>query len=330
MSNNIALLNIQLPANFAALSGLGDDDLSQGVSAGFPVMSIRGAKWRISEGGEEKPIYIPGSTDLAPSIRVVLLKANPNISKIYYEGAYVEGSDAPPACSSSDGFHPSPDAPKPQAQSCGACKHNVWGSKISPSGAKIKACGDARRMAILPSDDLQFAPILLRVPGASLTDLADYGKKLKKAGAPYAAVVTKLSFDPAASYPKILFTFERVLTAAEITVVAGRMADPSIEDVIGGAVPVPAAAAEQRSTATQQAPADEPAAEVPAPTPAPAPARTRTRAAAPAQAAATQAPPPDNVVPLHTAAAPAAEPAGVVSGHDVAADIEAELAGLSL
>lgn len=319
MSNNaLALLNINLPANLGALAAFVEsDDLSDGVRGGFPVMSIRGAKWRISEGGEEKPIYIPGTNDLAPSIKVVLLKANPNISKIFYEGAYVEGADTPPTCRSDDGVTPAADSAKPQSPNCASCKHNVWGSKISPAGKKIKACGDARRMALLPADDLDFPAILLRIPGASLVDLADYGKQLKKAGVPYQAVVTRLSFDPAASFPKVLFNFDRVLTQEEITRVVQRLDDPSIEDVIAGALP------ELPAADPAPAPAD------PAPAPAPA-ARTRTRAAAQPQAQAAAAAPAAaaNVVQMPTNA-PAAD-AGVSLGDDVAADIEAELAGLAL
>jgi hypothetical protein len=180
-SNALTIPQIQLPA--AILAQLGDfagaDDLSSGVSSGFPVMSIRGAKWRIVEGGEEKPIYIPGTTDLAPAIRVVLLRSNPAVSKTFYAEAFAEGSDAKPDCFSHDGVVPSPEAQKKQCASCAACPQNVWGSKISPSGSKIKACADVRRVAILPSDDLDYSPILLRIPAASLGDLAGYGKALK-------------------------------------------------------------------------------------------------------------------------------------------------------
>lgn len=237
MSSNIAIipkfdLNPALLAQFQALGG-DVDDLSTGVSQGFPVMSIRGAKWRIVEGGEENPIYMPGTKDLAPAVRIVLLRANPALAKTFYAGQYVEGADTPPDCASNDGIAPSPDSPKPQAASCATCLNNVWGSKISPSGAKIKACADVRRMAILPSDDLEYSPILLRVPGASLGDLAAYGKALKQRGIPYSMVVTKLSFDAEASYPKILFQFERMLTPEEMQVVAERLTDPLVEDVLG-------------------------------------------------------------------------------------------------
>jgi hypothetical protein len=236
MSSNIAIipqfnLSADLAAEFAAFTGA--DDLDQGISGGFPVMSIRGAKWRVVQGGEEHPVYMPGTKDLSPFVKVVIMKANGNLSKTYYEGQFVEGSDAKPDCSSNDGSTPSPDSPKPQSKTCATCPKNEWGSKISPGGAKIKACADVRRLAILPADDMEYDPILLRIPGASLGDLAAYGKALKARGIPYSAVVTKLSFDADAAFPKVMFAFERVLTPEEMRHVLGRLNEPIVSDVLG-------------------------------------------------------------------------------------------------
>lgn len=329
MSNNaLALLQAQLPANLAALMPLaGGDDLSSGVSGGYPVISIRGAKWRMVEGGEEKPIYMPGTTDLAPAIRVVLLKANPNVSKTFYAGAYVEGSDAKPDCTSADGIRPDADSAKPQCETCAACPHNQWGSKITPSGSKTKACADVRRMAILPSEDLNHPPILLRVPAASLADLAAYGKQLKKVGVPYAGVVTKLSFDAQAAYPKIVFAFERPLSADEVNVVVQRLGDPTVEDVIAGVMPeLPAtegAAPAQTAAAAPAAPRRRAAAPAPAPVQAAAPAVATAAAPAPAPATVIQ-------MPAAPAPAPAVQAEPVVASGSIADDIEGALRGLSL
>ena len=254
MSDLIVPPQMQLSADVAARldAAIGQDDLDAGVSSSFPVMSIRGAKWRVVEGGEEKPVYIPGTTDLAPAVRVVLLRSSPHVAKVYYADAYVEGSDMAPTCFSNDGIRPDPSAESPQSETCATCPHNVWGSKISPSGSKIKACADVRRMAILPAEDLSYPPILLRVPAASLNDLATYGRALKKHGVRYNAIVTKLSFDPDASYPKIMFRFERVLTPEEQQLVVAALDHTSLDDILGlsvhagppVALPAPAAADE--------------------------------------------------------------------------------------
>lgn len=333
MSNALIIPQINLPANvMSALAelGAGVDDLSQGVSSGFPVMSIRGAKWRIVEGGEEKPIYIPGTTDLAPAIRVVILRSNPAVSKTFYKDAFQEGSDAKPDCFSHDGVVPSPEAQNKQCATCAACPQNVWGSKISPSGSKIKACADVRRVAILPSEDLDYSPILLRIPAASLGDLAQYGKQLKQRGIPYTAVVTKLSFDPDASYPKLMFQFERVLTEAEILKVIERAKEPVVEDVLGlnearGAASTPPAqsAHVQNVAAVIQTPAvTPPPAEQPiVPPPAETPKATRGRKATSGFGGAATPPAEQPQAEAPQQAAPAG---------DVLASLNATLANLAL
>ena len=338
MSNIAVIPQINLPAELMSQfqAFVGEDDLNAGVSAGFPVMSIRGAKWRIIEGGEEHPIYLDGTRDLAPYVKVILLRANAAVSKVFYEGQYVEGSDASPDCYSNDGVAPAADATRPQCATCAACPKNVWGSKISPSGSKIKACADVRRVAVLPAADLDYSPILLRVPGASLSDLAAYGKALKQRGIPYAAVVTKLSFDPDAAFPKIMFQFERVLTQEELAKVADRIGEPVIEDILGTTV---------RGVAPAAAPAAEDKFGIPADVTAPAGNATAAASAqaSPSVAAAedtdqseTDSAPDVETKPRaarkttakKTATEPEAAPAA--SGNAMADDLDAALAALNL
>lgn len=323
MSNIAIIPKINLPAEMLQhfQSFVGADDLDAGVSAGFPVMSIRGAKWRIVEGGEEHPIYLPGTKDLAPFVKVVILRANANISKTFYAGQYVEGSDAAPDCYSNDGVTPASDAVNPQCESCAKCPQNVWGSKISPSGSKIKACADVRRVAILPAEDLDYSPILLRIPGASLSDLAQYGKALKQRGIPYAAVVTKLSFDPDAAFPKVMFQFERVLTQEEMVKVAERMGEPIIDDILGltsrgTPAPAPVSAEDKFGIPADAAPPATPV-EEPAEEPSKEPAKPKATRKPKAEPASEQAPP--------TVAAAPAEPSNAMVD-----DIDAVLAAMNL
>lgn len=233
MSTGISLFEGKaVPAHIAKMFGVSENtDLTQGVGIGFPVFSIRGSKWRIKKGGEETLITIPNTDDAAPAIEVVMLKANPSLSKTYYKAAYVEGSDAEPDCFSNDGLKPDPAVQNPQCATCAACKQNVWGSKISPQGKQIKACADVRRVACAPAGDLSQV-ILLRVPGASLGDLAKYGGDLAKAGVSYSAVVTKLAFDADAAFPKITYKALRYLTADEAETVLQTMASGIVETVV--------------------------------------------------------------------------------------------------
>ena len=203
----------KLPAHLRAFfEDEAADDLSEGVSGGFAVVSLRGGKWRVKHRGEETPITKTdedGDAIPVPNLDVVIIKASPNVSKIWYEKKYSEGDDAAPDCFSTDGIKPDPSSVKPQCGTCAACPKNVFGSRITEDGKKAKACGDSRRLAVLPLHDLDNemlgGPMLLRVPAASLGDLATYGSALKAAGFDYRRVGTRISFDMTVAYPKLVF-----------------------------------------------------------------------------------------------------------------------------
>ncbi len=230
---------MNLPAELAEFfdpTGM-EDDLSAGVSGGFSILSFRGSKWRVKHaGGEEMVTNDEG--DPRASLEMVFLKASPDISKTYYEGGYTEGSDQPPTCVSTQGVTPDKDSTTPQAPSCAACPHNQWGSRITDDGRKGKACSDSRRIAVVPAFDMENetygGPMLLRVPAASLNDLKSYGLGMKKKGFPYNAIVTRVSFDPEPSYPKLIFKPVRPITADEAGVLASHYQSDKIENILSG------------------------------------------------------------------------------------------------
>lgn len=228
MSNAVATINPNLPAAIRNLLAKQGSEVMQevtgGVTSGFPIISYRGKAWRIRKGGEETNV-VNDEGDPVPAIEVVLIKSNPMPSKIYYEKEYEEGATDSPICWSADGMKPDPGVQKPVCKTCAACPNNAWGSKITKQGTKTKACADARRMAVTSRQELEEhgdkAPLyLMRVPPASLNPLKDYAEKvLKPKGIPYFAVVTKVSFDVQASYPKMLFKATRHLTEDEAVAV---------------------------------------------------------------------------------------------------------------
>ena len=129
-----------------------------------------------------------------------------------------------PDCSSDDGITPRADSPNKQCDTCAACPQNVWGSKISrTSGAKIKACTDSKRMAVLPPNnqdrfsDRDADLYQLSIPPASLGDWGTFVRSLGTlpVPAPYNGVVVDVSFDSNASYPKLLFKPMRYLEQDE-------------------------------------------------------------------------------------------------------------------
>jgi len=240
MSNDVALFDkANLPAHLAQMFPASNDLSANVSSGGFPHLSIKGKVWTVVRGRDDKQVILNEEGDPRSSIEVVIVKANPQISKVFYMGGYTEGSDAKPACYSNDGIAPAADAQEPQSKKCAICPHNQWGSKISDSGAKIKACTDSRRLAVAPAGDLK-DPMLLRVPAASLKSLSEYGDMFARKGVPYQAAVTKMRFDPEAASPKLLFRFERFLDADDAATVREMMQAPVVSNIVGdGPVSVP-------------------------------------------------------------------------------------------
>lgn len=217
-----------IPANFGQVStkfaqSSVQDDLSSGIQSSFGLIGYKGKVWSIRYRGDDTPLMRDDGDGPRGSIEVVILKASPNISKIWYEQGYVEGSSAAPDCFSNNGIAPEPTSAKRQSDSCALCPHNQWGSRITPAGKQGKACADSKRLAVVPLGDLNNemfgGPMLLRVPAASLQDLAMYGQKMNQMGYPYYSIGTKISFDAAESYPKFVFSGLRPLNDAEADIV---------------------------------------------------------------------------------------------------------------
>lgn len=266
-----------------------NDDLTSGVSGGFAVMSFRGSKWRVKHGGEETPI-VDQDGEAVPSLRAVLVKANRNISKVYYAKKFEEGSLDEPDCLSIDGIVPDPGVQNPVSKQCATCPKNAFGSRITDSGKKAKACSDNRRMVIVPEGDLaneRFGgPMLLRIPPASLADLAAFGRKVKQAGYRYNTVVTRIGFDMDAAYPKLNFRAVRPLSDEEANELVGLLDDPDFQSKMEAIL---ASAVDYQAPAEEAEEEEDPVFEQP-PAAKPAPAAAKKKAAAKKPVAA--APPP--------------------------------------
>lgn len=222
-----------LPAHIANLPGISEDDLISGTGGGFPVISIKGKVFTIVRGDERTMVTRPDADgEPAGSIEVVILKANPNLSKTYYPKGYEEGTADKPTCYSNDGIAPGQDAQEPQSVKCATCAHNQWGSKISENGSKVKACSDVRRLAVAPLNQLN-DPMLIRVPAASLKPLGEYGSALKKRGVKYPAVVTKISFDFSVAHPALVFKPVAFITEEMATQVQEVMRGDMVTQIIG-------------------------------------------------------------------------------------------------
>jgi len=178
-----------------------NDDLALGTSRGAHC-SIRAARFRlINANGEEY---------LVPDLHldVVIIRANPKTSKLYFDGAYAPDSGTPPTCYSDNGIGPSSNALQPQSSTCSACPHNQMNSKINPqTGKGSKACSDRQKLAFIIQGDTAVNVYELQVPPDSLGNLRAYRDFLRqqKDKPDMGQMVTRLTFDDKASHPRLKF-----------------------------------------------------------------------------------------------------------------------------
>lgn len=216
------------------------DDLGAGIQSGFAVVSYRGKVWRIKHGGTERDLT---NEDGSPRfyLDVVILKASPILSKIFYEKGYEEGSTAAPDCFSVNGVTPDPASPKKQAQVCAACPHNAFGTRRLANGemGKGKACQDSKRLAVVPAGDIDNealdGPMLLRVPAGSFKDLKTYADAMNSQGFPYYGVATRISFDMKQAFPQLVFRPLHALNDEEAARVLSLRDGPDVARVLNEA-----------------------------------------------------------------------------------------------
>ena len=324
--SNIVPSNIQIPAHLAKVVGQPSalsSALAGGLSGGasYPRISIKGARFRIVEDGTETVLE---DTKLS----VVIVGANPRLSKTYYAKQWTPDSEpASPDCQSLDGVRPSSDSTSPQNDLCASCPMNAWGSKVTPMGQQIKACADQKRLAVVASNDPTGPIYLLQVTPAALKGLAAYQKELSHRGIPVEAVKTVVTFDTDASFPKLMFKFGGFLDEDEYAAVEELFGSDAVLEITGEkemAAPEPEPAPKP---AAAKAAAAKPAAK-PKAAPAPEP---EEEPAAPKRGfgAKTKAAEPEEEAPAPKAAAkPKAATKPVVEKAAAAGSLADEIAGL--
>lgn len=181
----------------------------EGVS--FPRISIRAGRYRLCEAGVE--------TVVGTSLDVIIVGANPKVSKVFYNKAYDSSADnVRPACFSNDGIKPDSSVESPVCDNCAGCPNNELGSKILPSGAKSKLCADQRHLAVVAAADPSKV-YALTVPVSGMKAMREYLKELGNYGLAPEEVVTELGFDDSASYPKITFKHKSYVPETAISAV---------------------------------------------------------------------------------------------------------------
>lgn len=251
MANNIIAFpsNGQLPAYLQkAKSAVSFAAFYSGVAPSFDVLSIKGKGFALIRNGERQVIPDPADPDEpARALNLVLLNANPAVSRIYYEAEWEDGQSDKPDCFSNDGVAPASDAQTAQSKTCAACPHAVWGTGGQGKGTK---CRINRRVAVAAAGDPGKA-MLLRVPTASLKNLAEYAGWIEGRGVPMEAVITKVRFDPEEATPKLLFKSVGLLDEAGYKTSAGAALSSEVKQIIGVAAGPTDAPAEPKVTVTE-------------------------------------------------------------------------------
>lgn len=267
----------------AALSAINDEIVTH---AGFPVLSIKGKVFTLVKDGERKVLTREDDPDeILQSLTVAVARANTN-SRVFYAKAYSEddAEAAKPDCMSNDGVAPSADARTPQAKKCAVCPHAVWGTGKEGKGT---ACAVNTRLAIVDPESTEAPePYLLRVPAGSKANFAEIVKVAKKRGVPYNSLALKISFDPTAPAPKLMFKLVGFVSDDGYAKINALYADETVMDIVGlgaarAALPAPEeapsvteadldTALQAKAAKVTKAAVDKAAAVDPAPAPAPA------------------------------------------------------------
>ena len=251
-------------------------DLSQGVALSFPILAIGTNQWVVRWKGEDKLVTIPNTEYPAPFVDVVILKAQKEMSRVFYASGYVQGvRGKKPDCWSSDGMRPDEMVVQPINPVCATCPNSAWGSGASPAAPKAQACQQRRRTVVVPyapgidlTNEAEGGPMLLSVPPGSLTNLVRYSEQLNEMeladgskGVPYQAVVTRLSYEPLLKFSKVVFQYLKPLDDAESDVIYGLQDAEAVGRILvskinvdGGEVDHADATGEGQSQVTSKAP----------------------------------------------------------------------------
>jgi hypothetical protein len=238
---NVGAFENQTPdAAFAALNPQ-DESLADGIGSSYGIVGYRGKVWSLRLRGETYTFTRPDDGSPAAFLDVIVLRSASYKSKSYYPaGSFDQDSSGTrPTCAALDGVTPDSDVAEPQAAACAICPRNEW--KLNAEGHKGRDCSDYKRLAvlILPSQTAALLgaplmePVFLRVPAASLNDLAILGEAMSKKGFHYSTYITRIGFNAEKSHPQMTFRALQKLTASEAPLVMPMREDPQAQRITG-------------------------------------------------------------------------------------------------
>ena len=217
--SKLALFNPSQAPAFARSAELSETTLALtggGAGGGGKRVSIKGGVFRLMSDGKEITSIDERFLD------VVIIKAAPKVSRVFYAGSYDKDAAATaPACTSADGEKPDARVKDKQAATCAQCPQNISGSGTGNS----RACRYQQRLAVVLADSTDGDVLQVTLPATSIFGKDDGGKRPLQAYARYMAaqtppvnldtIVTRMKFDTASESPKLIFEAARWLTDDE-------------------------------------------------------------------------------------------------------------------
>ena len=216
--SNITLFNSANVPAFARNNELSDTARAlTGGGAGVTTkrISIKGGVFRLVAGGKEVTSIEDRHLD------VIIVRAAPKVSRIFYAGAYDADKIVRPECWSNDGEKPDASIEAPQNKTCMGCPQNEAGS----GNGNSRACRFQQRLAVVLADNPEGDVLQLTLPATSIFGKEEGDKRPLQAYARYLAaqtppvnpeqIITRMKFDTKAESPKLFFAPTRWLTDAE-------------------------------------------------------------------------------------------------------------------
>jgi hypothetical protein len=220
--SNITLFNPSQAPAFARNNALSETALALtggGTGTSTKRISIKGGVFRLVSGGKEIAAIDERHLD------IIIVKAAPKVSRIFYAKAYDSENITGPDCWSNDGEKPDAGAQNKQAPTCINCPQNQAGSGQGNS----RACRYQQRLAVVLESNPTGDVLQLTLPATSVFGKEDGDKRPLQAYARHLAVsnppvspemiVTRMRFDTKAESPKLFFQPLRWLNDDEYAVV---------------------------------------------------------------------------------------------------------------
>ena len=219
--------NAALSATTLALAG------GVNTSAGMKRVSIKGGVFRLLAGGKEIAAIDERFLD------VIVVKAAPKVSRIFYAGSYdKDAAAAAPDCTSGDGEKPDAGVKNKQSASCATCPQNIAGS----GNGQSRACRYQQRLAVVLANNPEGDVLQVTLPATSIFGKEDGDKRPLQAYARAMAaqtppvnldsIVTRMKFDTKAESPKLIFSPVRWLTDDEYEIVQTQSTSKDAEKAV--------------------------------------------------------------------------------------------------